>query len=200
MYQFPMTNSNLDQNLMQGGVKLNDFRQNVRENKNTPEFATQLADFSRLNLDIFNYDGDNSTFTRREWKIFMNIFLVTAEDADTAFSNMDRDGDNLLSQDEYYSAGYDYFITCLDPRNAWFHGRPTTCEEIIKNVAASDDPIANGSLNVPAVASIGSISILKLLYTFVPQFPILNTLLGVLGLLPNAIGAVIGTLGGLLNK
>lgn len=194
IYVFPLTDTNVLVSLLRGGVKIDEFLETMRRKRGTDLLKTQLGELIRFLMKVFNYDGDEQSFTQNELQILWNV--VRLDDAPTAFARLDADGNGTVSYDEYYRAGEGYFDGLEDGRCEWFAGPPKTCVDVRAETSKWIDPVALGTaaLSVPVGGSIGDVTVLANLLSKDPvvQAQLKTVFTEVFGAVPEALSSLLG--------
>lgn len=239
---FPLTDTNILQSLLKGGVKLEDFIQSMRGKRNTAASSiikraapdqedereeraaasaaaamadaaaardkrdsdilnTQIGDLVRFLMKVFNYDGNELSFTLNELQILWHV--VRLDDAPTSFAHLDKDASGTISYSEYYVAGINFFNGVQDGNCEYFAGPPTTCDYVRAEKQKWIDLIATGSaaLPFPAVGSIGDVNVLTGLLSKSPavQAQLNKIFTDFLGIVPAALSSLVGVVGSVLG-
>lgn len=198
--QFPLTDQNLVQSLLRGGISLAEFRANMNAKRNSTLMKTQISGLLRFLFSVSNEDGDETMLTKRELGTIYYVFRIDSSALSTAFDALDLDGDQNISFDEAVKAGNDYFITADDPRSAWFVGPVIKCEDACRKAPGCLDPIAEGTSNLPTEGPLNSLTLLLKALLKLPDqschtatIPLLEDLLP--ALLNNVTSLLTGVLG-----
>lgn len=198
---FPLTDTNVLQSLLKGGVKLHEFIELMRRKRGTDLLETQLGDLVRFIMKVFNYDGDEQSFTQNELQILWNV--VCLDDAPTSFAHLDEDESGTITFDEYYRAGKLYFDGLEDGHCEYFAGPPKTCDDVRAEQSKWVDPIALGTaaLSVPAGGSIGNVTVLTHLLSRNPvvQAQLKKVFTEIFGTIPEQLSSLLGVVSTVLG-